>query len=44
MEVLVWYFSNNPNMYGDFGKLSQQYFNVQMFSNPGGNILICDEI
>ena len=32
-ETLIWYFSNNPDICGYVGKLSEQHFNVRMFSN-----------
>ena len=37
--MLIWYFSNNLDIYDYVGKLSEQHFSVWMFSNPGDKIL-----
>ena len=44
IEMLVRYFSTNPDICDYDGKLPKQHFNAQMFSNPGYKILICDVI
>ena len=36
---LIWYFSNNLDIYDYVGKLPEQNFSVWLFSNPGDNIL-----
>ena len=37
--MLIWYFSNNLDIYDYVGKLPKQHFSVQLFSNPGDKIL-----
>ena len=37
--MLIWYFSNNLDIYDYVGKLPEQLFTVWLFSNPGDNIL-----
>ena len=37
--MLIWYFSNNLDIYDYVGKLPEQHFVVWLFSNPGDNIL-----
>ena len=37
--MLIWYFSNNHDIYDYVGKLPEQDFSVWLFSNPGDNIL-----
>ena len=37
--MLIWYFSNNHDIYDYVGKLPEQHFSVWLFSNPGDNIL-----
>ena len=37
--MLIWYFSNNLDIYDYVGKLPKQHFSVRLFSNPGDNIL-----
>ena len=37
--MLIWYFSNNLDIYDYVGKLPEQHFSVGLFSNPGDNIL-----
>ena len=32
--MLIWYFSNNLDVYDYVGKLPEQLFSVQLFSNP----------
>ena len=38
--MLIWYFSNNLNIYNYIGKLPEQHFSVWYFSNPGDEILL----
>ena len=38
-KILIWYFSNNLDIYDDVGKLPEQHLSVWLFSNPGDNIL-----
>ena len=37
--MLIWYFSNNLDIYDYVGKLPKQHFSVQLFSNPGDKLL-----
>ena len=37
--MLIWYFSNNLDIYEYVGKLPEQHCSVWLFSNPGDNIL-----
>ena len=37
--MLIWYFSNNLDIYDYVGKLPEQHFSVWLFSNPGDKIL-----
>ena len=37
--TLMWYFSNNLDIYDYVGKLPEQHFSVWLFSNPGDKIL-----
>ena len=37
--MLMWYFSNNLDIYDYVGKLPKQHFSVWLFSNPGDKIL-----
>ena len=37
--MLIWYFSNNLDMYDYVGKLPEPHFSVWLFSNPGDKIL-----
>ena len=37
--MLIWYFSNNLDIYYYVGKLPQQHFSVWLFWNPGDKIL-----
>ena len=37
--MLIWYFSNNLDIYEYVVKLPKQHFSVQLFSNPGDKIL-----
>jgi hypothetical protein len=37
--MLIWYFSNNLDIYNNVGKLSEQHFIVWLFSNTGDKIL-----
>ena len=37
--MLILYFSNNLDIYKYVGKLSEQYFSVWLFSNPGDKIV-----
>ena len=37
--MLIWYFSNNLDIYDYVGKLPDQHLSVWLFSNPGDNIL-----
>ena len=37
--MLIWYFSNNLDIFNYVGKLTKQHFSVWLFSNPGDNIL-----
>ena len=43
-KVLLWQFSSIPVIYDYVGKMLEQHFNVLLFSNPGGKILIIVEI
>ena len=40
--MLVFYISNKRDIFGYVGKLPEQHFKVQIFSNPGDKMLICD--
>jgi hypothetical protein len=44
LEMLIWHFSMDPDIYNYAGKLPKQHFNVWLFSNPGEKILILVEI
>ena len=44
IEMLVLHFSNNPDIHGFNGKISEQYFDVWLSSNPGDKIIILVEI
>ena len=44
IELLVWHISNNYDICGYVRKLPEQYFNVQLFSNPRDTIQILAEI
>ena len=37
--MLIWYFSNNLDIYDYVGKLPEEYFSLLLFSNPGDKIL-----
>ena len=37
--MLIWYFSNNLDIYYYVGKLPNQNFNARLFSNPGDKLL-----
>ena len=37
--MLIWYFSNNLDIYEYVGKFPEQHFTVWLFSNPGDKIL-----
>ena len=37
--MMIWYFSNNLDIYAYDGKLPEQHFSVWLFSNPGDNIV-----
>ena len=37
--MLIWYFSNNLDIYHYVGKLPEQHFSVWLFFNPGDTIL-----
>ena len=37
--MLIWYFSNNLDIYEYVGKLPEQHFNVRLFSNTGDKTL-----
>ena len=37
--MLIWYFSNNLDVYDYVGKQPEQHFSVCLFSNPGDTIL-----
>ena len=37
--MLIWYFSNNLDIYDYVGKLPEQHFSVWFFSNPGDKML-----
>ena len=37
--MLIWYLSNNLDIYDYVGKLPEQHFSVWLFSNPGDNKL-----
>ena len=37
--MLIWYFSNNLDIYDYAGKLPEQHFSVWLFSNLGDKIL-----
>ena len=37
--MLIWYFSNPPDIYFKVGKFPEQYFSVWLFSNPGDKML-----
>ena len=37
--MLIWYFSNNLDIYVYVGKLPEQHFSVLLFSNPGDKTL-----
>ena len=37
--MLIWYFSNNLDIYEYVGKLPEQHFSVWLFFNSGENIL-----
>ena len=37
--MLIWYFSNNLDIYDYVGKLPEQHFSVWLFSNLGDKIL-----
>ena len=39
MYMLIWYFSNNLDIYYYVGKLLKQHFSVWLFTNPGDKIL-----
>ena len=44
IEMLLRYFSNNPDICGYVGELPEEHIILRMFSNPGYTILICDDI
>ena len=37
--MVIWYFSNNLDIYYYVGKLPEQHFSVWLFSNTGDKIL-----
>ena len=37
--MLIWYFSDNLDIYDYVGKLQEQHFSVWLFANPGDKIL-----
>jgi hypothetical protein len=37
--MLIWYFSNNLDIYDCVGKLPKQHFSVWLVCNPGDTIL-----
>ena len=37
--MLIWYFSNNLDIYYNFEKLPEQHFRVWLFFNPGDKVL-----
>ena len=37
--MLIWYFSNNLDLYDYIGKLPEQNFSVWLFFNPGDKLL-----
>ena len=37
--MLIWYFSNNLDIYDYVGKLPEHHFSVWLFSNPGDKII-----
>ena len=39
IEMWIRYFSNNPDIHGYVGKLSEQLCKIRMFSNPGDKII-----
>ena len=39
IQMLIWYFSNNLDIYFYVGKLPKQHFSVWLFSNPGDKIV-----
>ena len=39
LKMLIWYFSNNLDIYDYVGKLPKQHFSVWLFFNPGDKIL-----
>ena len=39
IQMLIWYFSNNHDIYDYVGKMSEQHFSVWLFSNPGDKTL-----
>ena len=38
--MLIWYFSNNLDIYDYVGKLPEPHFSVWLFFNPGDKILL----
>ena len=40
IQMLIWYFSNNLDIYDYAGKLPEQHFSVWLFSNQGDKILL----
>ena len=39
IQMFIWYFSNNLDIYHNVGKLGEQHFSVWLFSRPGDKIL-----
>ena len=44
IEMLVWHFSNNHDICGHVGKLTEEHLNLCLFSNTGDKIQIMVEI
>ena len=41
IQMLVWYFSNNLDVYDYVGKLPKQHFSVWFFTDPGATFYSC---